>query len=66
MAYLVVDKDRTEKIFQDEPIRKSVYWSYDDNSYFIRTDCVCLPNGSIEKLIGKSMSWEDDPIEITD
>lgn len=64
MAYLVVDRCGTEKIFQDEPIRKSVYWNHNENSVFIRTDCVCLPNGSIEKLIGKKMSWEDEPIEI--
>lgn len=25
---------------------------------------VILPEGSIEKLIGKQMSWEDDPVEI--
>lgn len=23
-----------------------------------------LPKGSIEKLIGKKLTWEDDPVEI--
>lgn len=27
-------------------------------------DGVVLPKGSIEKLIGKKMTWEDEPVEI--
>lgn len=64
MAYLVVDRCGTERIFQEEPTRKSVYWTIEETILSIPTDCVCLPNGSIEKLIGRKMSWEDDPIEI--
>lgn len=64
MAYVVVDKCGTEKIFRDEPKRKSGYWVIDENSMFIYPDMVFLPKGTIKKLIGREMSWEDDPIDI--
>lgn len=62
MPYLVVDKDETEWIFNEEPIRiTDDIWEphvpWDDA--FIE-----LPKGSIEKLIGKVLTWDDDPIEI--
>jgi hypothetical protein len=28
------------------------------------TDRVTLPQGSIEKLIGRELTWEDEPVEI--
>ena len=47
MAYLVVDRCGTERIFQEEPTRKLVYWTIEETMLSIPTDCVCLPKGSI-------------------
>ena len=38
-------------------------WSNNEEDALPFTGTI-LPKGSIEKLIGKKMKWEDDPIEI--
>ena len=80
MAYLAVDKTKKEYLFEKKPIRnKDEYWetllsrgiSYDHIDY----DCyqyepnlkelgIELPQGSIEKLIGYSFTWDDEPLEL--
>ena len=57
MAWLAVNKNETETIFNSEPIKFEKYWDSND-------DYIDLPTGSIEKLIGKKLTWEDEPIEI--
>lgn len=57
MAWLAVNKNETEVIFHSKPIRFEKYWESND-------DYVDLPSGSIEKLTGKQLTWEDEPIEI--
>jgi hypothetical protein len=66
MAYLVKQKDGRELIFESMPERcDNEYWTVfpsllsDDVM-----DRVSLPQGSIEKLIGRELSWDDDPVEI--
>lgn len=58
MAWLVKDgRDNTEWIFEYKPERASDFW-YDTG------DCVELPKGSIKKLIGRDLTWDDDPVEL--
>lgn len=38
-------------------------WSSDTND-FLPFDGVELPKGSIEKLIGRKLSWIDEPVEL--
>lgn len=38
-------------------------WSSDTND-FLPFDGVELPKGSIEKLIGRKLSWVDEPVEL--
>lgn len=91
MAWLAVDKDGTESIFDSIPIRrcdvKSIFYdvvtlkiikrAYKKNQYHKwaaawSTDQqdplplyrIELPKGSIKKLIGKDLTWEDNPVEI--
>ena len=60
MAWLCVDKDGTEVVCAAQPIRLSIgMWSAKNMN-----DEVELPIGSIEKLIGRTISWEDEPIKI--
>ena len=91
MAWLCVDKDGSEKIFNCKPnkgqnqpdIDKSIAEKELDDDVWYSTcfdvdkdgfllfdadlDCtagVDLPKGTIEKLIGRKLTWEDDPVKI--
>jgi hypothetical protein len=45
--------------FSSEPNMDYTMW---DSGGFI--DAVILPKGTIKKLIGRELKWEDDPVEI--
>ena len=55
--WLAVDEDGMEKISNGLLVREDGYWAsaYD---YFL------LPEGSIEKLIGHKLTWEDDAVMV--
>ena len=61
MPYLVVDKIGIEVIFQDKPSRVANTWCVDG---FGIEDRVYLSDGTIKKLIGRDLTWEDEPVEI--
>lgn len=67
MAYLCVNRNGDELICNSEPTRNKKYPYWDA---FESIECemidfsIELPNGSIKKLIGKSLTWDDNPIEI--
>ena len=58
MACVATDKDGEEYIYEDEPDRTEAgcWWSY--------FGVVNIPNGSIKKLIGRDLSWEDNCVEL--
>lgn len=58
MAWLAVDKHGTECIFGFKPSR-SQFGTWRIGPHII------LPEGSIKKLIGRELTWEDEPVEIT-
>lgn len=58
MAWLC--KDTVEKIYQNKPERDLYKWQRND----LLADRVVLPKGSIKKLIGKELTFEDEPVEI--
>jgi hypothetical protein len=62
MAYVAVDKDGNERIFDCCPYRYKHYtkWFYDYEDY----KSMNLPKGSIKKLIGRTLTWEDEPVEL--
>lgn len=64
MAWVAVDKDSTEIIFTDKPCR--MYDDVEDCEYWDTTSgmFVVLPKGTIKKLIGKTLTWEDEPVEL--
>jgi len=75
MAWLAVNKEGEEVVFEDKPIREkhmmgnrmmSLFWVCyfpTSNSYY--TDFgLELTHGISEKLLGHKMTWEDNPIEI--
>lgn len=77
MAWLAVDPSGNEAIFKGEPIR---YYEYcvgksrkdcecwierryiTDEIYY--NSKIQLPKGTIKKLIGRDLSWEDKPVEL--
>lgn len=63
MAWLAVDKDGQECIFAFEPIRRKYCFDAAEICDII-TNSVELPEGSIKKLIGRELTWEDEPVEI--
>lgn len=61
MAYLCVDKDGTEIIFAERPRRFRSIWIGREKT---GDKYVELPHGSIAKLIGRELTWSDEPVEI--
>lgn len=63
MAWLAVDKTGIEKIFQKKPYRNTEF-----NMWFRKSrsenERVGLPKGSIKKLIGRTIKWKDEPVEL--
>lgn len=62
MAFVAVDKDGAEWIYDVIPTRHK-------NTEDWRCDCdidsqIELPKGSIAKLIGRELTWSDEPVEI--
>lgn len=59
MAYLCVDKDGSEYVLETTPIRCRDYWRLSKGWRYCE-----LPPGSIAKLIGRELTWEDEPVEL--
>ena len=66
MAFLAVDKNGDEYIYECKPLKSDMgYWVAVYIDYKDRvTDYVELPKGSIKKLIGRELTWEDECVEL--
>lgn len=67
MAWVAVHKNGEESIFECEPkrTRTNNYWV--DEQFFgegYYDSDISLPKGSIKKLIGRDLTWEDEPVEL--
>lgn len=58
MAFVACDEDGYEYIFSEKPERDECEWV----TYY--SDRIQLPSGSIRKLIGRELTWEDEPVEL--
>lgn len=61
---VAVDKDGSETMFTDKPCR-----AFDDIEYYFYWDTtsgvfIPIPKGTIRKLIGRNLSWEDEPVKL--
>lgn len=66
MAWVAVDKNKREFIYNTKPRRFGNYcwhFDYDEDSESL-SGTVSLPNGTIKKLIGRDLTWEDEPVEL--
>ena len=59
MAWVSVNKLGGEIIHSYKPVREK-------NSIWISDNLFRLPKGSIKKLIGKELTWNDEPVELED
>ena len=57
-SYLALDKDGSEYWHFEFPTRKAI--DHKSDGMF-----VLLNNGMIKSLIGRNLSWEDEPVEIS-
>lgn len=67
MAWLSVNKDNTENICDCEPTRCTKYGIWESFTSIEGETIdftIEIPKGSIEKLTGKLLTWNDLPIEI--
>ena len=62
MAWVAVDRDESEYIYVEKPIRMTTIYVFGiEKGNFVK-----VPKGSVKKLIGYDLSWNDDPVELTD
>ena len=60
MAWLTVDENGDEYIFEYPPVKDKNKWVAKD----FWDAVIKLREGSIEKLIGKKLTWNDEPYEL--
>lgn len=65
MAWVAVNKYGNEIICENKPKRRYWWWvdikeGFEDTIDFE----IYLPKGSIYRLIGRTLTWEDDPVEL--
>lgn len=71
MAWLAVNKNGTEIISPIKPEREKISWDCsadicegnEDEPIMVDFD-VELPKGTIMKLIGRNLTWEDAPVDL--
>ena len=72
MAYVAVHSWDEEVMFHNCPERtENRYWQDNKVYWEIRRYTTCaddysipLPKGTIKKLIGKDLTWDDEPVKI--
>ena len=65
MAYLCVDRE-SEYIADNIPTRNFFEWLGWENTDGETCTLISIPKGTIKKLIGREMTWEDEPIDIAE
>ena len=58
MAWVAVNSYKCEFMFRDKPFRYKGHWD------IIPRYNIPLPLGSIKKLIGRKLTWDDEPVEL--
>lgn len=72
MAYVAVNSWGDEYMFHNCPERMEnrywqdnvVYWKVRGYTTHADDYSIILPKGTIKKLIGRELTWEDEPVEL--
>lgn len=66
MAWVAVDKDGSEAIYNIKPIRGTNKIKNNEEMWVLSrvgAHYIVVPKGSIKKLIGKDLTWNDEPVK---
>ena len=68
MSWLAVDKSNQEYVYKSRPTRCELEdLGFGETGEWASDRChLWLPNGSIKRLIGRELTWEDEPVEFTE
>ena len=61
MAYLAVNKDGREIITDN---LRNTHRNERGGYWYCGSQIVELPKGTIEKLIGRTLTWDNEPVEL--
>lgn len=61
MAWVAVDYWGNECIYQEKPFKEGLIYTTYSRDY---SSIIELPKGSIKKLIGRNLDWNDEPVEL--
>lgn len=65
MAWVATNADGREFLFDVKPYRSGRWeYGYWNPTYSGIGGCVLIPHGSIKKLIGRNLSFADEPVEL--
>ena len=67
MAWVAVDKDGKEAIYNIKPIRGTNKLKNNEEMWVLPhmgAHYIFVPKGSIKRLIGKDLTWYDEPVKI--
>lgn len=64
MPYLAVNKDGVEAVFRFKPIRDNFFRVWKPSEKYPFDALVELPKGTIKKIIGRELTWEDEPVKL--
>ena len=69
MAWLAISPKGQERIFRNKPTFDWLEWLDEEEFYvegqtFETSTKINLPSGTIEKILGRPLSFEESPIEI--
>jgi hypothetical protein len=60
MAWVAINKYNIEFIFDNRPEEFMGLWY----PYSINDNFIVLPKGTIKKILGRELTWGEDPVEI--
>lgn len=64
MAYVAVNKDGKEIICEVKPRRNNKSQCWKNPTYSPYASKIYLKKGTINKLVDKDLTWEDEPVKI--
>lgn len=64
MAWLARDEDSMLNVYADKPERRTEVGCFAVTQFMFSHDFVELPSNADEKLIGRHITWDDEPVEI--
>lgn len=64
MAWIARSLNNALFIYEDKPERRESMGVFASGSFGFKCDYVELPSDADEKLIGRHISWDDDPVKI--